>query len=619
MRRVEVPPRSRQRVDSRCRTVAAPPTLGPAADVSRGTIVPSSPADPAVLVRSPGRAHRSTPPRCGPGSNAAAGSSPATQRHLTRLDAVLGDGDHGDNLVIGLRAVDELLAELPPNTPPGEILQAVGHRLVAAVGGASGSALRHGLHRGRVRGRAVETWSTDRRSPRCSDAAAAGLARRGRCQPGDKTILDTLAPAADAFAARDRCGRCRSPTPTRAARPGRARGHALDARPRRPARPRPPTGRAIRRPPRPGRGLVPAPALSRWEADERPSRPRWLGSRRSSGRVAGPSTTPSAKPTRCSRSTSSASSSRRAGSLDEPRAVGGPRGRPPGGGRRRGAVARRARRARAWRCGVGRDAAVPDAASRRPLDGLGRGPASGAAASPGRARRRRRRRAAGRSCSGSGPPTVAAPDPDGIRVVQLARHELAVAFRSARLREALERERSELTAVVDGTTDLILQVDARAAGRPAQPGRRAAARRRRRPTRSAGRAPRCSAARSPAGTIRRPARSPRSWRPASRSPTARPRSAGADGSSIRVAGGYSAVARAGPTAGDAPGSGAGDRDRPRHQRGPRPRGAARGVRRDRQPRTAHAAVAHPRLRRDAPPSRPRRRRSSATISNGSTR
>jgi signal transduction histidine kinase len=52
------------------------------------------------------------------------------------------------------------------------------------------------------------------------------------------------------------------------------------------------------------------------------------------------------------------------------------------------------------------------------------------------------------------------PDPDGIRVVQLARHELVVAFRSARLRETLERERGELTAVVDGTTDLILQVDA---------------------------------------------------------------------------------------------------------------------------------------------------------------
>ena len=50
-------------------------------------------------------------------------------------------------------------------------------------------------------------------------------------------------------------------------------------------------------------------------------------------------------------------------------------------------------------------------------------------------------------------------DPDGIRVVLLARHELVVAFRSARLRETLERERGELTAVVDGTTDLIVQVD----------------------------------------------------------------------------------------------------------------------------------------------------------------
>jgi signal transduction histidine kinase len=50
-------------------------------------------------------------------------------------------------------------------------------------------------------------------------------------------------------------------------------------------------------------------------------------------------------------------------------------------------------------------------------------------------------------------------DSDGLRVAQLARHELAVAFGRARLREALERERHELSAVVDGATDVILQVD----------------------------------------------------------------------------------------------------------------------------------------------------------------
>jgi phosphoenolpyruvate---glycerone phosphotransferase subunit DhaL len=118
--------------------------------------------------------------------------------YLTRLDAVLGDGDHGDNLVIGFRAVDVMLAELPDNIPPGELLRAVGHRLVATVGGASGplygtAFLEAGARLG------------ESRSLRAADVAAAllaassGLARRGRCTVGDKTILDTLAPAAERF------------------------------------------------------------------------------------------------------------------------------------------------------------------------------------------------------------------------------------------------------------------------------------------------------------------------------------------------------------------------------------------------------------------------------------
>jgi PAS domain S-box-containing protein len=58
------------------------------------------------------------------------------------------------------------------------------------------------------------------------------------------------------------------------------------------------------------------------------------------------------------------------------------------------------------------------------------------------------------------PPTDGSLDDDGLRVALLARHELAVAFAGARLREALEDERHELGAIVDGATDLILQVDA---------------------------------------------------------------------------------------------------------------------------------------------------------------
>lgn len=53
----------------------------------------------------------------------------------------------------------------------------------------------------------------------------------------------------------------------------------------------------------------------------------------------------------------------------------------------------------------------------------------------------------------------AALDPDGLRIAQLARHELAVAFAGARLRAALDRERQELRSVVAGATDMIIQVD----------------------------------------------------------------------------------------------------------------------------------------------------------------
>ena len=126
--------------------------------------------------------------------------------YLTRLDTVLGDGDHGDNLVIGFRAVDALLAELPAETLPGELLRAVGHRLVAAVGGASGPL--YGTAFLEAGAQADDAATLDGAAlSRMLGAAADGLARRGRCTIGDKTILDTLAPAAEAFAAAHSEGR----------------------------------------------------------------------------------------------------------------------------------------------------------------------------------------------------------------------------------------------------------------------------------------------------------------------------------------------------------------------------------------------------------------------------
>jgi dihydroxyacetone kinase-like protein len=120
--------------------------------------------------------------------------------YLTRLDAVLGDGDHGDNLVMGFRAVELMLAELPADTRPGELLRAVGHRLVAAVGGASGPLYGTAfLEAGAAAGDRPLLDSAVIAT--MLGAAADGVARRGRCSVGDKTILDALRPAAEAFLA----------------------------------------------------------------------------------------------------------------------------------------------------------------------------------------------------------------------------------------------------------------------------------------------------------------------------------------------------------------------------------------------------------------------------------
>lgn len=119
---------------------------------------------------------------------------------LTRLDAVLGDGDHGDNLSIGFRAVEELIAGLPLETLPGDLLRSVGHCLISAVGGASGPLYGTAFIEAGFRAGDADVIDAPLAASML-EAATDGLARRGRCAVGDKTILDTLEPASTALAA----------------------------------------------------------------------------------------------------------------------------------------------------------------------------------------------------------------------------------------------------------------------------------------------------------------------------------------------------------------------------------------------------------------------------------
>lgn len=121
------------------------------------------------------------------------------ERHrplLDRLDASLGDGDHGENMVVGFSSVVRSL-EAKPGEPVGELLRQIGHTLVAHVGGASGPLYGTVFIEAGFTLAGVD--SVD--GPALADALEAGvrgLARRGRCTLGDKTILDALHPAAQA-------------------------------------------------------------------------------------------------------------------------------------------------------------------------------------------------------------------------------------------------------------------------------------------------------------------------------------------------------------------------------------------------------------------------------------
>ncbi|MGW6726040.1 dihydroxyacetone kinase subunit DhaL [Nocardia sp. NPDC055029] len=115
---------------------------------------------------------------------------------LTALDAAIGDADHGSNMRRGTAAVVAALDDDPQPTA-GAVLKQVGMVLVRSVGGASGPLYGTFFLRG-----ATATGDGELDGPTFAAAFRAGLGgvvARGKAELGDKTMVDALAPAADAL------------------------------------------------------------------------------------------------------------------------------------------------------------------------------------------------------------------------------------------------------------------------------------------------------------------------------------------------------------------------------------------------------------------------------------
>ena len=114
---------------------------------------------------------------------------------LSQADRDLGDGDHGLGMKRGMEAVK---AQLEPMEPASveQVFVATGTAMMTSMGGASG-ALFGTVYRAGGKAVAGREVLDAEGLALFLQAALEGVMKRGGAKPGDKTMIDALAPAAD--------------------------------------------------------------------------------------------------------------------------------------------------------------------------------------------------------------------------------------------------------------------------------------------------------------------------------------------------------------------------------------------------------------------------------------
>lgn len=107
------------------------------------------------------------------------------EQHLTQLDRVIGDGDHGVNMLRGFKAVDEKAS----GESLSEVLKSTGMTLMSSVGGASGPL--YGFSFVKMAGLDYDEITSDNLKAFIDEFKDA-VASRGKVTGGEKTMYDVL-------------------------------------------------------------------------------------------------------------------------------------------------------------------------------------------------------------------------------------------------------------------------------------------------------------------------------------------------------------------------------------------------------------------------------------------
>ena len=124
---------------------------------------------------------------------------------LTELDQAVGDGDLGVTSVKLAEALESAAGQVQPDL--GKFLAQTGMALNRAASSTMGTLMATALMQAGKKAVGRELNSTVADLSQLLNAATEGVRTRGKANPGDKTMLDALLPASDAFAAALSAGR----------------------------------------------------------------------------------------------------------------------------------------------------------------------------------------------------------------------------------------------------------------------------------------------------------------------------------------------------------------------------------------------------------------------------
>jgi dihydroxyacetone kinase-like protein len=113
---------------------------------------------------------------------------------LTQADKAIGDGDHGVGMARGFEAVRQRM-EGGAFTAIDELLKTIGMTLMTSIGGASGVIFGTLFQGGTKQLRGRSAFDSEALSLLLLDGLDA-VKKRGKANPGDKTMVDALEPAA---------------------------------------------------------------------------------------------------------------------------------------------------------------------------------------------------------------------------------------------------------------------------------------------------------------------------------------------------------------------------------------------------------------------------------------